>query len=162
MPTTFILDQPVAVAAWVAHRIPHLRDALSAGATPFGVVRPGEPLPFQAIGVARDGEPIAGMVAHNWRRHGPGRNDVELSFAVATPGRWATRGVIRALLTYPFRTLDCGRATTVVGASNAACRRLMDSLGFQQEGLHRRGLDGIEDAITYGLLRDDAARWLGG
>jgi RimJ/RimL family protein N-acetyltransferase len=44
-------------------------------------------------------------------------------------------------------------------ATNQPARAFLCRLGFKQEGIHPDALpDG--DAVTYGLLRKDAARWL--
>lgn len=128
------------VAAWVAARIPHVGDAARFG-------------PCAAIGFVRGHALCAGAVFTNYRGH-----DIELSFAAADP-RWARRGSLRAVFHYPFRQLGCARVTAVTGRANARARRLTAGLGFTLEGVIRRGLDGRDDALVFGMLREEC-RWL--
>ncbi len=137
-----VFNDDFAVGEWVARRIPHVRSVREWG-------------PFRAIGVARGDEPIAGAVFNNSRGF-----DMEISFAADSP-RWATRGMVRDILAYPFVQCDCTRLTAVVGKRNKRARRFVEGLGFKQEGCVRRGLDGRQDAILYGL-QNEQCRWIHG
>ena len=128
------------VAAWVAARI-----AQVGAAERFG--------PHAAIGVSRGGALIAGAVFNNWRGH-----DIEVSFASADP-RWARRGMVRTLFAYPFAQLGCARLSSLTAHGNARARKLLTGLGFTHEGVLRRGFDGAEDALIFGMLREEC-RWL--
>lgn len=114
---------------------------------------------FRAIGVLRPNpsrpEPdlIGGVVFHNFKGH-----DVEMSAAMLHP-RWATREVLRRLFGYPFITMGCRRMTTITCVDNEAARRADEHMGFILEGTHRGGWDGVRDAVSYGMLRDEC-RWL--
>ena len=66
---------------------------------------------------------------------------------------------IRAMLRYPFVQLGCARLTAVTPAQNRAARAFLARLGFRQEGVHPDALPG-GDAVSYGLLARDAARWI--
>lgn len=135
------------VAAWVAARIPHMARW---GTADFG--------PCQAIGVAaEDGEPLAGVVYHNYRPH---TRDIELSFASASP-KWLTRRLIVGLMSYPFSQLDCQRVTGVTPKRSRAAREFLDKFGFKREGVIRRGF-GDDDAIISGLLKHEweRSRWV--
>jgi RimJ/RimL family protein N-acetyltransferase len=44
-------------------------------------------------------------------------------------------------------------------ATNQPARAFLCRLGFREEGYHPDALP-LGDAVTYGLLRKDAARWL--
>ena len=115
---------------------------------------------YKAVGVLRKlaGRPtlIGGVVYHNWRGH-----DCEVSSAMLD-GRWARRGVLRALFNFPFNQLGCSRLTAITSAENADARKALVDQGFAQEGLHRRGWhDGISDAVSYGMLREDCI-WIRG
>ena len=130
---------------WVAARLPITTDHRDFG-------------PFTTMGVfdVRDGRQpalIAAAVFHRYRQF-----DLEITFAADTP-RWATRGVIRAILQYPFVQLGCERVTTIVGRRNKRSRKLQRGLGFREEGIVRRGYDGRQDAVIYGMLRCEC-RWL--
>ncbi|WP_448206492.1 GNAT family N-acetyltransferase [Azospirillum sp. sgz302134] len=136
-----VFDRP-AVVAWVVERIPHVTDLGQCA----------------AIGLERGGRLRAGVVYHNYRPL-PGGGDCEITAASDTP-LWARPANLRALLTYPFVQLGCHRITTVIPARNARARRFNESMGFVLEGTVRQGF-GTDDATIYGLLRSDAARWLG-
>lgn len=109
-----------------------------------------------AIGLATETDIIAGMVVHDYSR---ASRNCQVVFAASTP-RWATKGAIRAMLAYPFRQLGCERLTTIIAASNARSIRFNEGLGFKLEGVMRRGC-GDEDAMIYGLLREETPKWMG-
>lgn len=129
------------VAALVASRIPHV------GEKGFG--------DCTALGVVRDGRIVGGVVFSMFQGH-----DIHANLAFDTP-RWASRAVIRDLFSYPFGQLGCSRITALIGRKNKASRRLCEGLGFELEGVMRKGLDGREDLIIYGMLREKC-RWLKG
>ncbi len=108
-----------------------------------------------AIGVVRGGEMVAGAVFNNWRPPA-----VEITFASRHP-RWATADAIAGILRYPFVQLGVKRVTAVTPEGNEAARRFMRRLGFKEEGRHPDALP-TGAAISLGLLRVDAERWLKG
>ena len=128
-----------AVAEWVRRRLP--------GATGFGH--------SSTLHVVEGGNIIASVVYHDYLGH-----DIKMTIAAISP-RWALRGVIRALLHYPFRELGCARVSAIAARRNRRSRKLLIGLGFKLEGVARKGFDGVQDAMIYGLLRVDARRWIG-
>jgi RimJ/RimL family protein N-acetyltransferase len=124
------------IAAWVGFRL----DVYDFG-------------PSSAIGVVRDGHLVAGAVFHQYRHPA-----IEISFASTTP-RWATRDAIRAILRYPFVQLNCRRVTAISPEDKVDAIRFMERLGFRREGHHPEALP-TGAAISLGLLRADAERWL--
>ena len=131
-----IYNHDAAIAHWVGQRL---------GVSDFG--------PCKAIGVFRKGEIVAGCVFSQFRPP-----NIEISFATTTP-KWATKQVIRDILRYPFLQLGCKRVTCITEATNQHARAFLCRLGFHEEGVHPDALE-TGDAITFGLLRRDAARWL--
>lgn len=109
--------------------------------------------PCETIGVLRRGEIAAVAVFNQYRPP-----NIEISFVVTDP-RWATPDAVKAIIGYPFNQLGCKRLTSVTEATNQRARAFLCRLGFRQEGIHPDALPG-GDAVTYGLLRKDAARWL--
>lgn len=108
---------------------------------------------YTALGVIRNGNLIGGAVYHNFVGH-----DVQVSVAFDSPG-WALPGTLRALFDYPFNQLGVARMTALVGRKNKRSRRLTEGMGFKLEGVHRRGLDGRQDAMSYGMLKENC-RWI--
>ena len=106
-----------------------------------------------AIGVAHGGEVVAAAIYNNYRPP-----NIEITFVTSSP-RWASKEAIRAMLRYPFVQLGCARLTAVTPAQNRAARAFLARLGFRQEGVHPDALPG-GDAVSYGLLARDAARWI--
>lgn len=126
------------IAAWAAERL-GLKDF------DFG--------PCVSIGVVHKGEIVAAAVYNEYRHP-----NIQVTFVTASP-RWASPGAVRAILGYPFRQLGCKRITAITNSTNRPARAFLCRLGFKQEGVHPDALpDG--DAVTYGLTRADAARWL--
>ena len=123
------------IADMVASRIPHV------GARGFGACA--------AIGVVRSGRLIGGVVWHNFRGH-----DIEVS-AAFDRADWARPSTLSRLFAYPFVQLSCARITALTGRKNKRTRRFLRGIGFREEGVIRRGLDGREDAVIYGMLRSE-------
>ena len=108
----------------------------------------------RALGVVRGTELVAIAVYGNYRHP-----NIEMSIWSATP-RWATREAISALLRYPFLQLGVSRITATTDAMNPQARAFLCRIGFTLEGTHPAALPNGNTALTYGLLRADAARWL--
>lgn len=109
--------------------------------------------PCSAIGVLRNHELVAAAVFNRfvWP-------NIEISF-VTTDKRWATRQAVCGIMRYPF--LQCGvkRLTSTTEASNQSARTFLCRMGFRLEGEHPDALP-TGTALTYGLLRKDAEKWL--
>jgi RimJ/RimL family protein N-acetyltransferase len=128
--------QDMALTRWAGNRL---------GISDFG--------PSRAIGVVRKGDIAAVAVFHHFRFP-----DIEISFVTAHK-HWATPQTVRGIMRYPFVQLGCKRLTAITEAKNQPTRAFLCRLGFRQEGVHPDVFnDG--DAISYGLLRKDAERWL--
>ena len=113
--------------------------------------------PLTSIGVASDSGDIMGVaIFHNYRQ-----NDIEVTFITATP-RWATQGVIRGILDYPFKQLGVKRMTAITNKSNKKARKLLTGLGFVLEGVHPFAATDCTSACTYGLYAKNAEKWLNG
>lgn len=131
-----IYSHDAAIAAWAGQRL---------GISDWG--------PCRAIGVARRDNLVAAAVFHQYRHPA-----IEISFVTADR-RWATPASVRGIMRYPFIQLGCKRLTAITEAANEPARAFLMRMGFQQEGIHP---DAFESgaAISYGLLRTDAERWL--
>ena len=136
---TPVIDRPEVVAAWVAERIQDCSD--------FG--------PYTAIGFAQDRVLIAGIVYNNYR---PELGSVEVSFATNGQVR-AFKDGLSVALSFPFIELRCQRVEARCRKKNKRIRRFLEGIGFKLEGCLRRGW-GNEDMMVYGMLREDATRWL--
>jgi hypothetical protein len=102
-----------------------------------------------ALGVVRRGRLVAGCVYQNFRTI-----DIDVVMAADSPS-WALPDTLRALFGYPFLQLGVVRLTAIIGRANKRSRRLAEGLGFRLEGRARRALDGREDAMIYGMLREE-------
>lgn len=124
-----------------------------------------ELMPFQnftwgpncnTIGVEnKDGDLIAVAVYHDYY---PSCGVICMSLAAKSP-RWATPRVFAEMLAFPFLGLGCQRITTYQPEGLTHAHKLVEGVGFKLEGVMRRGF-GDRDARIYGLLREDAERWL--
>ena len=127
------------LAPWVLKRIPVMHR--------FG--------PNVCIGVGDDERLLAAAVYYQYDGY-----NMQMAFATDSP-KAITRMVLRELLGYPFHIAGCGRVTNFVEATNVRSIRLTEGVGFKREGLIRRGYRNGNDAIVYGLLPEDAERWIG-
>jgi RimJ/RimL family protein N-acetyltransferase len=125
------------VERWVVARAPHAENGFK---------------DFAAIGVEHAGELVAGVVYNEFRGH-----SIHVSMASTTP-RWAARGVLYGIFAYPFVQLKCERMTAYTGRSMTHVRQFLERLGFQQEGIVRRGF-ADDDCVIYGMLKDEC-KWI--
>jgi hypothetical protein len=133
-----VIGYDLAVAQFVAERIKLNVDDL---------------YPCTAMGFARTGGLVAGVVFNNYRKY-----DIQLT-AVSEDTRWLTKNVLREIFSYPYIQLGCERTTAVTGRKNFRTRKLLEGLGYKLEGVARKGLDGRQDAICYGMLKSEC-KWL--
>lgn len=132
----FIANMDEWVSNWVAERIP-------------GDYTGSDFNPCTAIGLLdKDGELMAGCIYSNWRKKS---KDIELTFASKTP-QWATANNIKTFLAYPFFQLGCNRVTAIVDARNTHAMRFLKRLGMKCEGNMRQAMDGVHDAVIFGML----------
>lgn len=124
------------IAQWVAERIKHVESE-----SDFG--------PYQAIGVTDDAQTaiLAGVVYHGCH---PEFRSIEMTLAADSP-RWCSRGIVTALMSYPFEQLQCRRVTAIVSERNPRALKLNHALGFRKEGVIRKGF-GNHNAIIMGML----------
>lgn len=141
--TSLVLGRNEEVAAWVDLRL---------GQKPSGGQR-------VAIGVERDGQIIAGVVYNGFRGDGLTARTCTMAVAADDP-RWCTRGNLRAFFAYPFVSLGCRRVNAIVARKNRRARKLVEGLGFRQEGKIRQ-LFPDDDGMMYGMLADEC-KWVNG
>jgi len=137
----FIAGMDKWISDWVAERLP-------------GNFTGEDFTPCVAIGLMDKGELIAGCVYSNYR---PGAKNIELSFAADTPA-WATRSNIKSFLAYPYLQLGCNRVTAIIDSRNINSLKFVNRLGMNCEGRMRRAMDGVHDAVIYGMLFDEC-KW---
>lgn len=132
-----VLGQDKPVADWVARQLGSNEENFFGPCTAIAVV-------------GDDDEPLAGVVFAGYR---PAYQSLEISMAAVSP-RWARRGVIHALLAYPFEQLKCQRVQVTIPLGNKRAQRFCKGIGFVQEGVIRRGF-GREHAVVMGMLRHE-------
>lgn len=130
-------DDPERVGDWCLDKIPYVDD--------WGQ--------FQALGLERNGELIAGCIYNEYNRYG-------VSCHIASDGsrRWLLKSYLYALFDYPFNKLGVKRLTGYVAAVNADSLRFSYHLGFKLEGTMREALPS-GDVHVLGMLRREC-RWL--
>lgn len=105
--------------------------------------------PYEAIGILNaKGEPIGAALFND-------KADRNIELTVYGYKAFQ-RGVCRWIAEYCFVKNDCLRITTRTRASNLYIRRLLEHHGWKMEGTLRCWYDD-EDAVIYGLTRDDCA-----
>jgi RimJ/RimL family protein N-acetyltransferase len=120
----------------MSERLPHLREGL---------------WPCTAFGFIRDGRLVGGVAFNNYRGF-----DVHMSAVLDCA---MTRSELRVLCDYVFGQLGCKRATAVAGKKNKKARKALEIVGFTLEGVLKRGFDGFEDAMIFGLLKEHC-KWI--
>ena len=108
---------------------------------------------FRAIGFTIDGLLVAGAVFSQLNGF-----DALMSFGATTP-RWATRNRFEQVLRFGFEDLDLKRITATTSRKNARARKVLKGAGFREEGMKRRGFDGVIDLMIYGMTKRDFQIW---
>jgi hypothetical protein len=98
---------------------------------------------------ARDDEgKLMGVLACEFRT----RFDASFN-TVVIDRRCLTKRLLRAIFTALFSRAV--RLTAEVATSNTAALRMMKRMGWVYEGYCRLGINGVEDAFVFGMLRGD-------
>lgn len=131
------------LAAWAAERMPHV------GEDGFG--------PCWAVGVVRGDDLAAVVVYHQFI---PAYGTVALSIASATP-RWASREVIAALLSAPFRGAlgaPIKKIWAMCSIKNVRACRMNERIGFKQEAILREHLGPREHGVVFRMMQHEWRR----
>lgn len=113
------------------------------------------PADYVAIGVSNGGRGQGVVVYHTYDASVP-----SLVIDVAGEGYWMTRESLRILFAYPFIELGCRRITALASKKNKRSRKIIQKVGFTQEGVLRSGEPDGCNRIVYGMLREEC-RWIG-
>jgi RimJ/RimL family protein N-acetyltransferase len=97
-----------------------------------------------------DGKLICGILIHDVKQE-----MCALSIASKSP-RWCTKENIAAIADVLSENLGKRYVYTMTPAMNHRARKLVEGLGFKQDGVMRQAAKGGEDdLIIYGVLRED-------
>lgn len=106
----------------------------------------------KCIAFFEEGEGIKGVVAfYNYRGTG-------MEIAFAADGAWARRDLMAQAMRYPF-AIGCHRVSALARKDNKKVRKLLEQLGFKQEGKLRRAAEDGTDMFIYGLLEHEFRFW---
>jgi RimJ/RimL family protein N-acetyltransferase len=130
------------IAAWVARQIPHVAEA------GFG--------PCKAVGIAVNGNPVAGVVYHDYQ---PQHRTVQISMVSLSPF-WAKWNTIRALLAIPFEQYGVYKVWTCIPADNERAIRFNRGIGMKSEATLRHQFGPKRAAVIYSMTAGEyAAKW---
>jgi len=114
--------------------------------------RPAAWGPFAAFGLVNgDDELVAGAVFNGY---------IKPSITLSIAAERLTPAFMATIMGYAFRQCDCARITGAVEKKNRASRAFALHLGAKLEGCMRKASE-RGDVMIYGLLREDAGKWLG-
>lgn len=136
-----VIYDDVKIGAWVMARTPNPQ-------------RKGfdtSPPPLRGIGYEVDGKIVAGFIFFN---HAEWYKTIDVGIALETKSP-ILRSILKDVMRYPFIQLGCNRVTAHVPKRAKASRRLVNTVGFTEEGNIRHGF-GIDDCIIYGILKKEA------
>lgn len=133
-----------AVKDYVASRFTHV-DGFPAGARALGWVNVDSRGVYHVVG----GVVLAPR---------GGGFDAELSIAIEPECR-ISPGHLKTLFRVVFDVFGLKRVTCHIAKGNKPAIRFVERLGFRREGNLRRGYDGHQRALVYGMTADEC-RWL--
>ena len=79
--------------------------------------------------------------------------------AACTDPKVLTKGRIELLFWYGFMVFNTARISCVVAKSNKRSQKVVEGLGWKREGLIREFYAADDDAILYGMLRNEC-KWI--
>jgi len=135
MTQAILIHNDAAVAEWVKERIPYIQSFENS----------------VAFGVLENDRLVGGIVFNNYRGF-----DIHMSAAMDCA---LTRQSLRTLCEYVFWQLNVRRVTAITGKKNRKARKALRIIGFIEEGTCKHALDGVQDAVVYGLLRENC-KWI--
>lgn len=106
----------------------------------------------KAIGFAREGKLVAGVVYHNWDE---AAGVIEISSASICRD-WATKTAIRRIFEYPFDQIGCQMCIARISENNTRARRIWKAFGATEYKIPR--LRGRDEAETIHTLTIEAWR----
>lgn len=122
------------------------------------MIRKLRPEDFEVIAVMRSGpQPliIAAVLYHDYSAMGDG-GKIEISMAAEDP-RWARKGIIRALLHYPFNQLHCHVVICTTNRTNKRTRKFLEGIGFVERGtISNRPY--ADDTVIYQMRVEEAIK----
>ena len=105
----------------------------------------------RAIGLERNGEPVAGVIYEDW-------NGKSVVCHIAIEGR-LSRNFLYAIFHYPFKALGVDKIIAPVSESNLEARMLVEHMGFTEEA---RLLDAHPDGdVLFFTMTPDRCRFIG-
>ena len=117
---------------------------------------------MRAVGVADGDELLAVVTFFDYR--GPTvingaewYNTVECGIFARSP-RWATRSIIREILSIPFKQFKVRKVRLVIPSTNKRALRFAEGIGFTSEGTLRHEYAKGVHACVLGLLRNEFDR----
>lgn len=136
-----LLDQKEAVASWVLERI---KDSET---------ERFDRQWYETLGfLDKDKKLNGGVVYFNYVGHA-------IEAMAAGEGYWLTPRKTQMIFIYPFVYLGCRRMTVIAARRNKKSRRFIERLGFTFEGCLRKGMSDGQNAIIYGMLKEEC-RWI--
>lgn len=82
----------------------------------------------------------------------------DIEMVCAGEAGWVTRGLLKFVLSHPFKAYGCQRVTCLASRKNKAMRSYLHRMGFKLEGVKRKALNG-GDLFIYGLLKGES-KWV--
>lgn len=110
--------------------------------------------PCQALGVASDDGLEAVCVYHEYQ---PKFKTCGISFAAFSP-RWSQRGIIRALLSVPFKQYGVKKLWCSTTIDNKRCQRFVKGIGFKQEAILVHQFGKGRHAVLFRMMDGDFNR----
>lgn len=107
---------------------------------------------YEAIGLLNDDEELVAGALFNGYDH----PNILMHIACER----FTPGFITAIMYFPFVQLKCVRITGVIEEQNVNSRRFAEHLGARQEGVMLRAAPSGDNYCIYGLMAEDAQKWL--
>lgn len=138
-----------ALAEWASKQIPIMRYTKGFG-----------PCRSIGVGLPEQDKLYAAIVYHDYMEFENNYKTCQISIAAVNP-RWATRGIIRALLSVPFEQYGINKLWCFMESTNHRAIKFNKGIGFKQEATLGHHFGKNRGAVITRMLKSDYDRIYG-
>ena len=114
---------------------------------------PPIPEPNTSVGFVKDGNLVGGVTYSCFT----GR-EIWAAIWVDDKSVWSRKN-LQAMFAYPFEVCGVVRLCGIVSAKNKASLKMMEQMGFVQEGRYRKYFPNDVDGIVFAMLKEEC-KWI--
>jgi len=89
-----------------------------------------------------------------YHEYQPEHKTIMMSFAAFSP-RFAQKGIIKSLLSVPYKQYACKKIWCITSINNKRCQKFLKGIGFKREAILAHHLGEKNHALIYRMMEKD-------